>query len=183
MLLSYGNLAKCLKGKYPMLQSISSVNHFNENKSYTVTAINKDLFIIKQFVNGFFVSSTQANLYNTSEISYNTQVDLLNLLSRVSACKSFIKSNWSKLVKCITTKKQSKRDIVQAELDRKIKTTNFKFIGGLSIFEQLTVIKMRRDGMTQKAIADTLETSRGTVIRILKQKQKVIYIAEVFTRL
>ena len=165
---------------------ITSVHAFNASKTYQITAINADLFKIKLFVAGQFHGQTMARAYNTSEFCFVSQIDLKRLYTLgqtnvLKTIKSSLKLSFTSLKKWFN--KPSKKQLIESEIARKMQTTNFKFIGGLSVLKQLEVIKLRANGLTQNAIAEKLSTSRGTVIRTLKQKSKVLYIADCFNRL
>ena len=161
--------------------SISSNCPFNPAKTFVVLSSGKNQYKIEQYINGVFVHSMVTDLYRASEISYVDQSQLLKLHSIVEKVKSNFYGMLGKLKSWFT--RPNKKELIESEIGRKIKMVNFKYIGGLSVKEQLQVIKLRKGGATQQAIANKLDTSRGSVIRILKQKQKVVYLAECFNRL
>ncbi|MFT5852276.1 MAG: hypothetical protein ACI87J_002252 [Colwellia sp.] len=54
---------------------------FNSKKTFVVNPINKDSFLVSQFIGGVYQSQTTADRYRTSEIAYISQDILLTIAS------------------------------------------------------------------------------------------------------
>jgi hypothetical protein len=55
---------------------------FNPKKTFTVTPVNMNEFVVNQFIDGAWQSDATADLYRTSEMSYLDQSELKELAKR-----------------------------------------------------------------------------------------------------